>query len=201
MSNLSNIPEKLVKLSCCVTFCRQKDYIVDALESIVNQQTNFEFEVLVGLDGYCPESEKIINSYVEAYPRVSLYQCDHSKLQSISIEKASRNRVNLLKHSKGEYFCLLDGDDYYTDMSRFQVLTDLLDSRPELVGCAHAYTVCRGCEKVGQLRSIGNEEQQFDILNFLAIAPASGLIPACTETFSVRAGLPIFPNFSLMIVP
>ncbi len=45
-----------MKLSVLVTFCNQKEYIKDALDSIVNQKTNFDYEILVGLDGNDAES-------------------------------------------------------------------------------------------------------------------------------------------------
>lgn len=41
----------MVKLSVLVTFCNQRQYIKRALDSILAQKTNFDFEVLIGLDG------------------------------------------------------------------------------------------------------------------------------------------------------
>ena len=124
--------DKELKLSVLVTFCNQKEFIRDALNSIFNQKTDFEYEVLVGLDGEDPESEKIIKEYP-----VKLFKCDNSKLDIIPIEKASNNRINILKHAQGEYFCFLDGDDFYINNSRFQTLIDILDKNKKLIGCAH----------------------------------------------------------------
>ena len=111
-----------MKLSVLVTFCNQKEYIKDAIESIINQKTNFDYEILVGLDGQDTESEKILNSYIENHPNIKLFKCDNSKLKTINIEKASNNRINLIKQASGEYFCLLAGDDFYIDNTRFQKL-------------------------------------------------------------------------------
>lgn len=111
-----------IKLSVLVTFCNQKEFIKDALDSVFKQKTSFEYEVLVGLDGEDPESEKIIKEYP-----VKLFKCDNFKLDIIPIEKASNNRINILKHAKGEYFCILDEDDFYADNSRFQTPVDILD--------------------------------------------------------------------------
>lgn len=130
-----------MKLSVLVTFCNQKEYIKDAIESIVNQKTNFDYEVLVGLDRQDTASEEIINSYIANYPNIKLYKCDNSNLKTINIEKASNNRVNLLKHASGEYFCLLDRDDFYIDNARFQKLIDILDKNQEIIGCAHDISI------------------------------------------------------------
>ena len=130
-----------MKLSVLVTFFNQKEYIKDALDSIVNQKTNFDYEILVGLDGNDADSETIINTYLEKYKNIKLFKCDNSKLKTINIEKASNNRVNLLKHASGEYFCLLDGDDFYIDNARFQKLIDILDKNQEIIGCAHDISI------------------------------------------------------------
>ena len=123
---------KEVKLSVLVTFCRQKEFIDEALKSIFNQKTNFEYEVLVGLDGEDADSEKIIKKYP-----VKLFKCDSAKLNTIPMERASNNRLQLLKNAAGKYFCFLDGDDFYTDNRRFQILVDVLEKNKELIGCAH----------------------------------------------------------------
>lgn len=146
--------EKGIKLSVLVTFCRQKEFIEDALNSIFNQKTNFKYEVLVGLDGNDSESEEIINKYP-----VKLIKCDNSKTNTISIEKASINRLNLLLNAAGEYFCFLDGDDFYTDSSRFQTLVDMLDKNKEIIGCAHSRTIYdNNTKKSTHVKYLCNEE-------------------------------------------
>ncbi len=53
-----------MKLSVLVTFCNQKEYIKDALDSIVNQKTNFDYEILVGLDGNDAESPYVVVNFI-----------------------------------------------------------------------------------------------------------------------------------------
>ena len=130
-----------IKLSVLITFCNQKEFIKDALDSVINQKTDFEYEVLIGLDGEDAESEKIIKSYMSIYDNLKLFKCNNSTLNTINIEKASNNRVNLIKNAIGEYFCILDGDDFYTDKNRFQKLVDILDSNQEIIGCAHSLSL------------------------------------------------------------
>ena len=107
-----------IKLSVLVTFCNQKEFIKDAIESCLMQEYNFPIEILIGLDGECFESERILNEYVEKHDFIKLFKVDNSKLDTINIEKASRNRLNLLLHAQGEYICFLDGDDFYIDYWR-----------------------------------------------------------------------------------
>lgn len=130
-----------MKLSILVTFCNQKEYIRESLDSIYSQKVNFEYEVLIGLDGKDDGSESIINEYLSKYPNTKLFKIDNSELNTINIEKASINRLNLINNAHGEYLSFLDGDDFYTSPVRFQKLVDILDKHHECIAALHDYTV------------------------------------------------------------
>ena len=129
--------ENNIKLSTMVTFCNQNEFIKDALNSCVNQKTNFNQEILIGLDNGDDESRKIIQEYIKKYPYIKLFEIDNSKLNITGIEKASNNRLNLLKHAQGEYICFLDGDDFYTDENRHQIMVDFLDNNSNYIAAFH----------------------------------------------------------------
>lgn len=105
----------MVKLSVLVTFCNQRQYIKRALDSILAQKTNFDFEVLIGLDGVYDGSEEIIREYTDKHDFIRLYKMSFAGMDTIGIEKASLNRKSLLEKAEGEFFSVLDGDDFYGD--------------------------------------------------------------------------------------
>ena len=105
----------MVKLSVLVTFCNQRQYIKRALDSILAQKTNFDFEVLIGLDGVYDGSEDIIREYTDKHDFIRLYKMSFAGMDTIGIEKASLNRKSLLEKAEGEFFSVLDGDDFYGD--------------------------------------------------------------------------------------
>ncbi len=131
----------MVTLSVCVTFCNQEKYIRNTLNSIVNQKTDFDYEVLIGLDGKKEKSLEIIKEYTDKYDFIYVYESFCSELDCINIEKAAANRLNLLKHAKGEFFMLLDGDDYYGDEYKFQKQVDVLRGNPKCIGCGSGHTL------------------------------------------------------------
>ena len=135
--------DKTIILSVCVTFCNQEKYIQNTLDSIVNQKTDFDYEVLIGLDGKKEESLKIIKEYTDKYDFIKVYQSFYADLDCINIEKAASNRLNLIKHAKGKFFMLLDGDDYYGDEYKFQKQVDVLRENPKCIGCGSGYTLVR----------------------------------------------------------
>ena len=128
-----------MKLSVMITFCNQKDFIKDALDSCIKQKVNFDYEILIGLDYGDFESRKIIGNYIEKYSNIKLFEIDNSKLDVTGIEKASNNRLNLLKNAKGKYVCFLDGDDFYIDENRHQIMVDFLDNNLQYIACFHDY--------------------------------------------------------------
>lgn len=158
----------VIKLSVLVTFCNQKDYIKENLDSIVQQNVNFPYEVLICLDKECPESEKIINEYIEKYPYIKLFKVDNSQLQTINIIKASKNRLKLLMEAKGEYFCFLDGDDFYINKNRFQKLVDFLDNHKEYIGVFHDFCTFDHKEQVlKKVIKYGDNECSLDAQTYL----------------------------------
>ena len=115
----------MVKLSVLVTFCNQRQYIKRALDSILAQKTNFDFEVLIGLDGVYDGSEEIIREYTDKHDFIRLYKMSFAGMDTIGIEKASLNRKSLLEKAEGQYYSVKDGDDIYGAERNFQKQMDV----------------------------------------------------------------------------
>lgn len=159
-----------VILSILVTFSNQKEFIKDALNSIFSQNVDFEYEVLIGLDGEDKESEKIIDEYVKRHPRTKLYKIDNTKINTINIEKASKNRLNLLEHAAGKYICFLDGDDYYLSTARFQKMINILEEKKEFIGVFHDFSFLDNTTKTQTpRRKLSSKEQSFTAQEYLKI--------------------------------
>lgn len=110
-------------------------YIKDALESFVNQKTNFKFEVLVHDDASTDKTADIIREYEEKYPEIikPIYQTEnqHSK-------PGGNIRNRQLDRAEGKYIALCEGDDYWTDENKLQRQVDFLENNPEYSLCVHS---------------------------------------------------------------
>ena len=60
--------ENELKVSVCVVTYNQENYIGECLESLVNQVTNFRYEIIVGEDCSTDGTRAIVQRYVEKYP-------------------------------------------------------------------------------------------------------------------------------------
>lgn len=106
-----------MKISFLVTYYNQEQYVRQSLDSILAIKKPCDWEILVGDDGSSDGTTAIVREYMERYPdRVFLYIMprDPQKTYS-SVLRASANRLNLLEKASGDYFCTLDGDDWYCD--------------------------------------------------------------------------------------
>jgi glycosyltransferase involved in cell wall biosynthesis len=115
---------------CCVAYNQEK-LIVPAIESFLMQQTTFNFEILIGDDCSTDSTREVIAGYCSKYP-------DKIKLVSGKTNVGLvRNLSRVMKHAKGEYIALCDGDDYWTDPLKLQKQVDFLSQNLQYVVCCH----------------------------------------------------------------
>lgn len=135
--NMRNLPSVSVII---ITYNHEK-YIGQALESVLNQKTDFPFEVWVGDDASTDATPRIVHTYQEQW---------QDKLHVIFRKEntgASANLYDLLQHAAAPYIAFLEGDDYWLDGKKLQKQYDFLTSHPEYTGCTHE---CRFVDGDGQ---------------------------------------------------
>jgi len=118
--------EETIKVSIIITCYNYKDYIGQAIESVMNQR--FErrhFELIIVDDGSSDGSESIIDSYSD-FARIY-----HLKNQGL--EKAANFGIS---KAKGKYITRLDADDFLRG-DYLKVLVPLLEQDDEM---AFAYS-------------------------------------------------------------
>ena len=129
------------KLDVLVTFYNQEKYVDRALASIFSQKCDFKFTVLIGDDGSSDHTVEIAKKWKDQYPdRIEIFSIGRDQnTKYIGGFRASQNRLNLLKKVTSDYFIFLDGDDYYTDIHKFQKQMDILDNpnNMDCIGCSH----------------------------------------------------------------
>jgi len=108
------------KVSVCVITYNQERYIRRCLQSLVDQQTDFDFEVIVGDDCSTDGTREIVQEFVERYPRHvrALFQPVNTG--------GSRNNLEVHAAAMGDYVAHVDGDDYALP-GKLQAQSDVLD--------------------------------------------------------------------------
>lgn len=90
-------------VSVIVPTYNHEKYIRKALDSILMQEVPFLYEILIGDDASCDETQDILHEYQERYPdKIRLF------LHKENIG-ATRNSYELLTNAKGRYLATLEG--------------------------------------------------------------------------------------------
>ena len=111
-----------MKVSIICTNYNKGDWVREAIDSFLNQKTNFDFEIIIIDDASTDHSYEIIQEYQNKFPE---------KVRTF------RNEVNLgitrtwkkvCQEAKGQYIARCDSDDFWTDSLKLQKQVDLLDA-------------------------------------------------------------------------
>lgn len=112
-----------VKVSILITCYNLQHFIEEAIVSLLQQQCNFNFEIIVVDDASADNSKQVIAGIKD--PRVHFINLDKNVGAPAAINLAWAK-------ARGEYLCRFDGDDKWQP-SYLQQAADALDSHPEAV--------------------------------------------------------------------
>lgn len=124
---MKNIP----KLSIICTAYNHERYIKYALNSIIMQKVNFDYEVLIGEDCSTDTTRDILKDYEKKYP--NRFQIIYREY-NLGPEK---NFQDLYERAKGEYLIVLEADDFWISKDKLQIEYDYLEAHPECLAVAH----------------------------------------------------------------
>ena len=107
----------------CATYNHEK-YIEQALNSLINQDTNFRFEVIVHDDASNDNTPKIIQKYQNLYPEIikPIFQNENKYSKNINIYKEY-----IYPKASGKYIAFCEGDDFWIDDTKLQKQVDALE--------------------------------------------------------------------------
>lgn len=120
-----------MKVSVLVITYNNERFITEAIDSIVMQKVDFDFEIIIGEDHSTDRTREIVFDFRKRYP---------DKIHLLLNEKnvgGRKNFTQILKASQGEYIALLEGDDYWTSPNKLQKQVDFLDNHPDFTICFH----------------------------------------------------------------
>jgi glycosyltransferase involved in cell wall biosynthesis len=143
-----------MKLSVAMITYNHEQYIGQAIESILAQNVNFEYEIVIGEDCSTDGTRAVITAFQRRYPeRIKLLLRDRNV-------GSMRNFTGTIEACHGEYLALLEGDDYWIATDKLQKQINFLDAHPECAICcgrvqavyeAGTQNVDVGLDVVGQL--------------------------------------------------
>lgn len=110
-------PEMLtqdVVVSVLMMTRNQENFLEHAINSVLDQEANFEVEILIGEDFSADNTMDVVLKMQSLYPNsIRVIQAE----ENVGITK---NFLRLLCRAKGEFVAFLEGDDYWTEKTKLQ---------------------------------------------------------------------------------
>src|ERR1700676_449892 len=113
-----------MKLSVMMITYNHERYIAQAIESILAQKVNFDYELVIGEDCSTDGTRAVILDFHRRYP---------SRIVPLLRERnlgGPRNFLGTLAACRGKYLALLEGDDYWICTDKLQRQVDFLEANP-----------------------------------------------------------------------
>jgi glycosyltransferase involved in cell wall biosynthesis len=130
-SELNSAPHPTPKVSVAITSFNSADWLPRALDSVLEQRTNFPIEIVVGDDCSQDATIRIAHSYRERYPNVVRV---FERNNNVGIQ---RNYYETFENCRGKFIAWLDADDYWTDPDKLSIQVETLESDPTIMLCGH----------------------------------------------------------------
>jgi predicted O-linked N-acetylglucosamine transferase (SPINDLY family)/GT2 family glycosyltransferase len=118
-----------MKVSVLMITYNHEKFIAQAIDSILMQEVNFEYEIVIGEDCSTDNTRQIVIEYQKRYPdkiRLLLPELNIGMLP---------NFTNTYKACKGEYIAVLEGDDYWITTSKLKKQVDFLERNLDFSIC------------------------------------------------------------------
>lgn len=127
-----------IEFSVIILAYNHEQYLEKAITSVINQDTNVRYEVIIGEDCSTDNTKEIVKKYFDLYPHiiVPIYH-DHNL-------GATKNLYYLMSKARGKYLAFLDGDDFWCSKNRITFDTKFLEMHKNLEG------ICHRCELVDE---------------------------------------------------
>jgi glycosyltransferase involved in cell wall biosynthesis len=118
-----------MKVSVLMITYNHEKFIAQAIDSILMQQVNFEYEIVIGEDCSTDDTREIIIEYQNKHPE---------KIKTILNDKnlgVSRNFVQTYHACHGDYIAFLEGDDYWLDKFKLEKQILFLEENKQYSMC------------------------------------------------------------------
>jgi glycosyltransferase involved in cell wall biosynthesis len=174
-----------MKVTALVTTYNHDKYIAQALDSVLMQETNFEYEIIVGEDCSADQTRSIVLDFQRRNPKKIRLVLPPENLGAGGTQIFAR----ALELAQGRYVALLDGDDYWISSDKLQKQADFLDLHPECALCFHnALRIYDDGNRASLPYNPKNQKRISGLEDILR----SNFIAGCTPMFR-RTALPDFP--------
>ena len=183
------------KVSVAMITYNHERFIAHSIESVLQQQVDFEFELVIGEDCSGDGTRLLVQAYADKHPNVIRTLLPEKNLGML------KNFAAVVEACRGDYIAILEGDDFWTDHRKLARQAEFLDAHPDCALCFHnavsfwdecasAHSAPDSNTTVGQLMCGPATPPRFSQKDFFA----GRVVPTCSVIFR-RAAVSRFPDW------
>ena len=125
-----------VKLSVIIITYNHAKYIAKSIESILRQKTEYPFEIIIMEDCSTDGTQDIVREYQKKYPEIIRAYLNPKNMGTKNVP-VQRIYCEGYKKITGDYFAVLEGDDYWSSTDKIQKQVSFLEKNQDFVACSH----------------------------------------------------------------
>lgn len=146
------------------------EYIAHAIESVLMQETNFSFEIIIIDDKSTDQSLKIAQDYQSRYPNIIRIITNEKNEGCLSTTLTGYEQL------KTEYFCVLDPDDYWISKNKLQNAINFLDLNTDFTMYISNTYIEEGSTRKPYFTILKDRNSDFEHLEDLMWGHTSGVV-------------------------
>lgn len=124
-----------VELTVLVITYNHADFIETAIDSVLMQETDFGYEVIISEDCSTDGTTEIVKQLAASHrDRIRLFLSERNLNDNTVVRRG-------LEAARGRYVALLDGDDFWTSRAKLQKQFEFLETHPDCSSCFHNVNV------------------------------------------------------------
>lgn len=147
--------EAPVKVSILVCSYNHEKFIKQTLQSILDQKTDYSYEIIVADDASTDRTQNIIRTFQKKYPDKMKKTILRTQNVGIGI-----NYYEALCLAEGEYLAICDGDDYWIDEEKLEKQVRFLDANKE-------YTAACADFRIHNVGQPADQDTEFGMVKYL----------------------------------
>jgi glycosyltransferase involved in cell wall biosynthesis len=126
----SRLPAEPLVSVWMITY-NHEPFIRQALNSVLMQEVNFDYEVVIGEDKSTDRTREIVEEYQRRHPDKIRLRLARENLYSQKLKPG----LGVLAACRGKYIAMCEGDDYWTDPLKLQKQVEIFRKHPDCIFC------------------------------------------------------------------
>ncbi len=129
---------------------RHEKFLRQSVEAVLNQQTDFEFELILANDNSPDNTDAVVEKIKQNHPQAQRLRY-YRNSTNLGVMPNSRKALEMVR---GEYFATCESDDYWSDPSKLQKQVEFLDAHPD-------YSICFHNARIEYFEDFGSKDSDF----------------------------------------